>query len=72
MTRGITEQDWEQIDNYLFAHEVFPAPKYIRAINQVGLRDAIDLVHSRFEKLAAEMPEKFQCDLETYWSGFYS
>lgn len=72
MLDRIEEQGWEQIDNDLFAQGVLSALKRIREIAECDLKTAIDIVHQRFDKLAAECPGRFQCELKTYWNGFYS
>ncbi len=72
MSVNISQEQWERIDEELFAGNRLFAIQQIRTAAQCSLGVAIESVYQRFDKLAAECPERFRCDLNTYWAGFYS
>ena len=70
MSEQPIEIDWQTIDELLFDNNVLVALKTMRIETGCGVNQLLDLVHARFDKLAAEYPERFRCDIKTYWDGY--
>ena len=72
MAAPITEEQWQPIDEAIFANLKLPAIRHIRAASGCSLKEAIDVLYERYAKLRAEAPDRFNCTDEDYWAGFYS
>ncbi|MGK4583515.1 hypothetical protein [Kitasatospora sp. HPMI-4] len=68
------EQDdrWIEVDPFILEGRKIQAMLRIRAEFGVGIRDGIDLLGWRYEKLRRERPDDFSMSPEQYWDGFYS
>ena len=64
-------EKWETIDELIFNRSVLLALKQIRIIFDCGLREAIDIVYERYDKLRrSEARNRFTCSADKYWEGF--
>jgi len=72
MPADITAEQWQPIDEAIFAKHILAAVRQIRSAGNCGLREAMELLHARYAKLRAEAPDRFACTDQDYWAGFYS
>ena len=63
---------WADIDDHIVNKRVIESITAIRAMQQVGIHEAIDLLRERYLMLRKERPTDFVCDDAAYWDGFYS
>jgi len=68
----LLEEQWQAIDQAIFNNLELPAINLIREGANCSLKEALDHFYQRVEKLQAESPDKFNCNLDEYWVGFYS
>jgi hypothetical protein len=72
MATSITDEQWPPIDEAIFANLKLPAIRQIQAVNGCSLREALDVLYERYEKLQTEAPEQFNCNDQDYWVNSYS
>jgi hypothetical protein len=72
MPASITDEQWQPIDEAIFANLKLPAFKQIRALTGCSLKESLDLFYERYAKLRAEAPDRFDCTDQEYWAGFCS
>jgi hypothetical protein len=72
MDFAMSEELWEPIDKDIFEHRVLHALIQIRKTMGCGLKEAIDIVHQRYEELRRTFPERFTVGADEYWIGFES
>lgn len=70
MTHSISSAEWEHIEEDLFAKRILSAINRVSDLLECDMREACDVVAVRFAILKHQRPERFQCDLESYWDGF--
>ncbi|WP_018635898.1 hypothetical protein [Parafrankia elaeagni] len=74
-TALIDEEDgsrWTAIDPEIFHGAVVQAVKRIREEFGGGLRDALDILVRRYERLRRERPDDFTVDVESFGSDVYT
>ena len=59
MSGLIREDQWHEIDELLFQELNIVAVKRIRELADLGLKEALELMQQRHQKLQREQPEKF-------------
>ena len=72
MTAALTDRQWEEIDSHILAGTIILAIMKIRECPNVGVKEALVILGSRYEKLRIERPDDFTCSHDEYWKGFYS
>jgi hypothetical protein len=65
-------KSWLEIDDLIVARKIIPAMQAIRAAEQCGLREAIDLFYERYELLRETRPADFTMSREEYGEGVYT
>ena len=72
MAVSIPDNQWQPIDEAIFANRKLPAIEQIRALSGCDLKEALERLYERYTELRAEAPERFSCTDQDYWAGFYS
>jgi hypothetical protein len=72
MAVELTDEQWKPIDDWILRGWIINAIKAIKEAAGVGLREAGDIFHDRYDKLRESRPGEFACDHDEYWKGFYS
>jgi hypothetical protein len=72
MAVSIPDDQWQAIDEAIFANRKLPAILQIRALGACGLHEALGVLCERYAKLLAEAPDRFSCTEQEYWADFYS
>lgn len=72
MNVELTDEQWKPIDEDILQKRIIRAMKAIKEAAGVGLREAGDIFHDRYEMLRASRSGEFICDPDEYWKGFYS
>ncbi|QEH37445.1 hypothetical protein OJF2_60360 [Aquisphaera giovannonii] len=67
-----TEEQWQPIDEDLFAGRPLMAVKRIRQQTGSGLHAAGEVMRARYESLRRSDPDRFQQTDAEYWAGWYS
>lgn len=63
------ERCWLEADPLILTNQTLPALVRIREAFHVNIRDALDLLNERYDKLQREQPENFESDPWAYYRG---
>ncbi|WKD31122.1 hypothetical protein [Streptomyces xanthophaeus] len=63
------ERCWPEADPLILAGRMLPALKKIMETFHVNIRDGLDLMNERYDKLAREQPENIEPDFWEYYRG---
>ena len=72
MKPSLTEEQWAEIDALILRKSYIIAIKSLRDWTGIGMREALEGAHERYEQLRRERPDDFVCSDKEYWVGFYS
>jgi hypothetical protein len=72
MTLPISDGQWSEVDDLLFAGNPLMAIQRIREWTGLGISDAAKEMRSRYEALRRSSPDSFPLSDEEYWSGWCS
>jgi hypothetical protein len=72
MSQTLTEEQWNLVDEDLFAGNKLQAVMKIRQFTGLNLSEVGEMMYSRYRKLRDEQPHKFIQSHEEYWQGWYS
>lgn len=68
----LTPEQWTKVDAHVLEGHVLLAIMSIRKYTGIGIKDAIDINHNRYQQLRETRPLDFKCSDEEYWQGYYS
>jgi hypothetical protein len=72
MAIELTDEQWKPIDEWILRGWIINAIEAIREAAGVGLREAGDIFHDRYDLLRVSRPGEFLCDHDEYFKEFYS
>jgi hypothetical protein len=61
-----------ELDELIFANRKLDVIQMLRRQRRLDAKAATDAFASRYRQLRANFPDRFTCDDEEYWRGFYS
>lgn len=68
----MADQQWNTIDEYIFAGRTLGAVKAIQDISKCNLQNAIYLLRDRYKDLRIAKPDGFSVSEGEYWNDCYS
>ncbi len=69
MKHPISEDQWKQMDTFLFNGERLKAIRAAMEYGGLDLHEASELILDRHRLLSEENPLDFKVDLKTYWDN---
>jgi hypothetical protein len=72
MAIEVSDEQWKPIDEEILQKRIISAIKAIKEAAGVGLRQAGDIFHDRYDMLRASRSGEFVCGPDEYWKEFYS
>ena len=67
MQESLTSEQWSEIDSSILAGNILQALQSIRKHTGIGIKDAIDINHARYEHLRQIRPDEFKIPDDEYW-----
>ena len=61
-----------ELDELIFTNQKLKAFLLLKQRDGLSLADALTVFTARYDKLRTTGPDRFVCDHDKYWEGFYS